>query len=69
MELVKIQALKVKSGKPQHMVAGKVYEVTEDKAAILFKADRAVEAKNTMVKGKIYKFPESGAVKDFEKKD
>jgi len=67
-KFVKIQALKVRKGKPQHMVPGKVYKVTLDKATILLKGGKVVEAESGMVEGKLYDLPESEAAKDFKKK-
>ncbi len=68
MKTVKIQALKVREGKPQHMVAGKVYSVTIDKADILVRGKQAVQAEANMEAGNTYDLPESEAAKDFKKK-
>ncbi len=40
------------------MEAGKVYLVSEDSAEALFTFERAIEAKDNMVVGKVYDLPE-----------
>jgi len=63
-KIVKIQALKAREGKPQHMVVGRVYGVTSDKADILIKGGSAIKAKDSMEAGKVYDLPERDAAKD-----
>lgn len=44
-KFVKVKALKVKDGKPQHMTVDKIYTVTEENSKILIKNKRATLVK------------------------
>jgi hypothetical protein len=57
MELLKVQALKAKEGKKQHMQAGLVYEVSEDHAKAMKTNGTAVGAKPNMKVGEVYDLP------------
>jgi hypothetical protein len=50
----KVQALKAKAGKRQHMDAGKVYAVSEETAQALIKGGKAVKAKDDAKVGEVY---------------
>ena len=66
MKIVKIQALKARKGKKQHMIAGKVYNVEGDTSKSLIKNGKAIAAAPEMEEGKVYELPESEAAKDFK---
>lgn len=55
MKKVNVQALEVRKGKKQHLVAGKVYEVTEELSKALINSGQATKAKSDMKVGETYK--------------
>lgn len=49
-KLVNVEGLKVKDGKPQHLVVGHVYAVTPEKAEIFIKTKQAVKTSKPVTK-------------------